>query len=292
MTGRADLEEMTRMWAVEKYISHWDGYSGEAAADKPNNYYLHSDLGGLFQMIPWGTDNTWQVERRIGFDGPGGLLFNGCLGDPDCFGRYVAALRALQGQVTALDPDGLATSTAALLKPWQELEEDESSRGLRDVAEIEVAVDRARQYVAARPGEADAWLAAHEPPAAGPAAGGGAASAGGTPSAPPPVAAPLPRLRLAGFVKRPGQLRLRARLLSPGRVRAWASIPTREGRRRACAADVTTDTAATVVLPCRFRDFVRERLRRRGLRMRVVIRLDPIEGSPETTIRQVRLPRQ
>jgi CotH kinase protein len=290
LAGLADLDEMARMWAVEKYVSHWDGYSGEEDANKPNNYYLHSDLAGQFQMLPWGTDNTWQVGRRIGFDGHAGLLFNGCLGDAACFDRYCAALRALQGQVEALDPDRLAASTAALLKPWQELEEDESTRGERSVAEIEAAVAKVRQYVAERPGELSAWLAANESPSeesgsgpAGQTATGGQGSTGKAPA--------LPALSLAGIARRPGELRLRVRLRAPGRVRAWISIQTKDGRRRACAPDVATDTAGMLVLPCRFPDFVQRRLRHRWLRMRLVLRLIELDGTTETTVRQVRVPR-
>ncbi len=46
----ADLEEMTRMWAVEKLIGHWDSYSGGWQTG-PNNYFLHSDAGGRFSMV-------------------------------------------------------------------------------------------------------------------------------------------------------------------------------------------------------------------------------------------------
>jgi spore coat protein CotH len=49
----ADLVEMTRMWAVERYLGHWDGYTTK------NNYYLVSDPNGRFQMLPWGADQTW-----------------------------------------------------------------------------------------------------------------------------------------------------------------------------------------------------------------------------------------
>ena len=63
----ADLTELTRMWAVEKYVGHWDGYAGQAGKFQPNNYFLYSDPSGVFQMIPWGTDETW--ERRLPFDG-------------------------------------------------------------------------------------------------------------------------------------------------------------------------------------------------------------------------------
>jgi hypothetical protein len=33
--AHADLPEMTRMWAVERYIGHWDGYSGYAEKPEP-----------------------------------------------------------------------------------------------------------------------------------------------------------------------------------------------------------------------------------------------------------------
>jgi len=286
LAGLADLDEMTRMWAVEKYISHWDGYSGEEAAKKPNNYYLHSDLGGLFQMLPWGTDNTWQVAQRIGFDGPAGLLFDGCLGDVACFRDYYGALKELQGQATALDPDALAASTAALLKPWQELEEDESTRGEHSVAEIKSDVAKVRRYIDERPDELAAWLAANEPPAEG------SLTKGPPPIGVDPIGTRLPMdLRLVGVVKHPGQLRLRTRLKAPGRVRGWVSIQTKDGRRRVCAPDVSTDTAGIVVLPCRFSDSVRQRLRRSGLWMRVALRLTERDGDRETTVRRVRVPR-
>ena len=47
----ADLAEMTRVWAAEHYMGHWDGYSVGSDANQPNNYYLHSDLAGRFSLI-------------------------------------------------------------------------------------------------------------------------------------------------------------------------------------------------------------------------------------------------
>ena len=78
MSGVADLDEMAKMWAVERYVGHWDGYAGVALPFdppvRPNNYYLHSDESGLFSMLPWGTDQTWGTD--VEFDEPaGGLLF-------------------------------------------------------------------------------------------------------------------------------------------------------------------------------------------------------------------------
>jgi len=283
LSALADLDEMTRMWGVEKYVSHWDGYSGEEADAKPNNYYLLSDLAGRFQMLPWGTDNTWQVQRRVAFGGPGGLLFNGCLADPVCFRGYYNALESLRGQVAMLAPDAFAASAAALLKPWQELEEDESTRGEHSGAEIEAAVAKARQYIAQRPGELSTWLAANEPPLE---------AQPGSP-APSPVrgASAGPRMRVVGLARYHGRLSLRVRLSAPGRLHASVTIETEEGRRRVCVPGVATDTAAVVVLPCRFPAWVQRRLRQHQLRMRAVLRFTGLSGALKTTVRQVRMPR-
>lgn len=97
MAAHADLEQMTRMWATEAYVGHWDGYSGSAV----NNYYLHSDAAGVFTMIPWGTDNT--LIGRVGFyDGAAQhVIFNGCIADPICHSLYRDALLAVS--TTAAD---------------------------------------------------------------------------------------------------------------------------------------------------------------------------------------------
>src|SRR6478609_5013795 len=114
----ADLAELTRMWAVEKYVGHWDGYAGKAGQFQPNNYFLYSDPMGVFQMIPWGTDETW--ERRLPFDGPAGLMFNRCLADPACEALYRRELRFVGRTIAHLDLGSLGTGEADLLKPWEE----------------------------------------------------------------------------------------------------------------------------------------------------------------------------
>ncbi len=160
----ADLEEMTRMWAVEKYIGHWDGYSGEAGPPQPNNYYLYSDPSGVFQMLPWGTDKTWEPYRRTEFGGEAGLLFDDCLADPACADLYSQALRTAAEDAIkpALDP--LAVKTAALLAPWQQLEQG-NGRSEHDLAEIGTGVDETRAFIAARPAELTAFLGPEESPA-------------------------------------------------------------------------------------------------------------------------------
>ena len=46
------------MWAVEKYVGHWDGYdgsrrlgAGRKSAFEPNNYYLYSDPAGPLGVV-------------------------------------------------------------------------------------------------------------------------------------------------------------------------------------------------------------------------------------------------
>ncbi len=118
MAAVADLQQMTRMWAVEKYIGHWDGDTGRRAINQPNNYFLHSDSSGIFRMLPWGTDQTWGV--RLAFGGEAGVMFDKCLTDASCSSMYRDAVREVRSAIDELDLDAQAASTAALLAPWQE----------------------------------------------------------------------------------------------------------------------------------------------------------------------------
>ena len=155
----ADLRQLTRMWAVEKYIGHWDGYAGPVpACNQPNNYYLHSDSAGIFTMLPWGTDQTW--DRRLPFDGNAALMFNECLNDASCFALYVDAVRDVRSRIGGLDLGSRAASTAALLAPWQE----QDPRRESSLEDIQTAVAATRDFLAVRPGDADAWLFAVAPP--------------------------------------------------------------------------------------------------------------------------------
>jgi hypothetical protein len=151
----ADLRQLTRMWAVEKYIGHWDSYSGRnefTGGNQPNNYYLHSDEGGRFTMLPWGTDQTW--ARRLAFDGEGGVMFNECLNDASCFAWYRDAVRDVRSLVVGLDLDSRAAGTAALLAPWQE----QDPRREYSLEDIQTAVGATRDFLAVRPSDAAAWL--------------------------------------------------------------------------------------------------------------------------------------
>lgn len=313
MAPVADLKEMTLMWAIEKYLGRWDGYAGRAGVDQPNNYFLYSEPDGRFQMLPWGSDETW--EEKLDFEGHDGLMFNLCLEDEKCFHRYWQALHGAREEIATLPLDALAEHLAGLLEPWQE----DDPRKEQTQSEIAAKVAQARAFITARPGEADSWLDANEPPAEPEepgeseeggsmeeAQGGEEAKEAETPGSgatlrpPQPPSGPpakrsakaVPRPRLLGVTEHPGQLRLRVRLFAPGRVRGWVSIQAGAGRRRVCAPAASVAGAETVVLTCRFPGFIRRRLQYGALRARAVIRLTPTAGPTRTTIRGVTLPRR
>ena len=155
MAPFADLAEMTRMWAVEKYAGHWDGYSGEAShggVPLPNNYYLYSDKLGQFQMLPWGTDQTW--DRNLAFEGKAGLLFDKCLADESCAAVYGKRCATVAAAAASTSPRRPRRSTPA---PWQELEQ----AGRYPHPLPARRRDRGRRSPPPASAEAEGWLADH-----------------------------------------------------------------------------------------------------------------------------------
>ena len=156
----ADLDEMTRMWAVERYVGHWDSYSGwdDSAYGhlySPNNYFLHSDATGRFSMLPWGADQTWSsFPIPIGFDDGQAIMFTRCLADPSCAALYRNAVDRAASTIGRLNLDAFADVTAEMLRPWQELDPRREST----LAEIEAGVAGVHQFLAMRPDDAAAWL--------------------------------------------------------------------------------------------------------------------------------------
>jgi len=157
----ADLEELTRFWAVEKYVGHWDGYSGRDLT--PNNYYLHSDDSGRFTMLPWGTDQTW--ERRLGYSDPGGVMFNRCLADLACETLYRDAVEDVRATLGALAPHlhRLASDTAALLNPWQRID----PRRETTLEDMQDAIAALLDFVDTRASDPPPWTSP-EPPEVAP----------------------------------------------------------------------------------------------------------------------------
>jgi hypothetical protein len=291
--AHADLEEMTRMWAAEKYSGQFDGYAGGPAPDHPNNYFLATGPDGLFRMLPWGQDETWKEENHLPFDGEAGLMFEGCLADSGCEDLYEEALQNLQATVPLLKLDTLAVCTAEMLAPWQQLEEEKSTRFEYDGAEIADAVAETRAFLADRPAELADFLGNTGPPQPAPVDSCPAQE----PEVPfvtslvqmgPPteqsVAASAGTL---GSIARKGK-RLRVRVFSPaaGSLKLTAKTAGRRGTL-VCSGRATA-AAGTTTLSCRLSRAAVEALRDGPLRLVVSVR---IPTDPEALTREARLPR-
>ncbi len=105
-----DLDEMAHMWAVEIFIGHWDGY-----APTINNYFLHEDGAGVFTMMPWGTDQTF--DAWLALHEGGGVLFQRCLATPACGALYEYALVDVLAAVTDAGIVELGADIAATVQP-------------------------------------------------------------------------------------------------------------------------------------------------------------------------------
>jgi len=286
----AELVEMGRMWAVEKYIAHWDGYAGHAepGQERPNNYYLYSDPTGRFQMLPWGTDQTWQPTdaipgRKVTFDGPGGVFFNKCLEDKECFRAYWAGLNLATHTIPDLDPGALAEDIADLLAPWQE-EEQGNGRPEFDLGEVEDGVKETLDFIAGRQAEAQAWLVENEPP---PIIVSGPPSTGNDP--PPPNSGPS--LLFAHSGRAGHWVTARLQLSGPGQVGLRATMKVRKGTKRACASSTQAMAAGELEVGCKLSRAALKRLDRGALPLKLTFTLILADGRTETLVHRTRLPR-
>jgi len=280
VSSRIDLEEMTRMWAVEKYVGHWDGYSGEEAVGRPNNYYLYSDPEGRFQMLPWGTDNTWEPAKHPDFEGDAGLLFDDCEADPECEDLYRRALREVGKVAAGLDLDSLAAGLAERLEPWQLLEQS-NDRHEHDMAAIANAVDEVREYIADRPGELLDFIGVEPQPQPR--------------EDQPPARGSLPSeqsLYVGHAGRRASALVTHIWTTGPGLVSQSATFDTAKGPRYACSTQATATTAGELTLRCDLSSVVISRLRRRHLALQSWTSFTPTGGTPESTLRRISLPRR
>jgi hypothetical protein len=282
-----DLDEMTRMWGVEKYIGHWDGYAGEGIPGeeefneyRPNNYYLYSEPSGRFKMLPWGTDQTWDTSETGGvpmtFDEQDGRLFDLCLEDELCAGLFSTAVANALDTVGGLDLDGQAAAMEAMLVPWQALEE--SPRKPFSASAIAVAVDDTCDFIAARPAEAEAWLDGTSPPSS--PLGSGCPAPPSTPIVVPvsTVSSPGARRVQAGDILRPrsplhllrvaklgDRVRLKFRADAAGVAVLFGDGQIEGKRRRVCRDEARVGDPEAVILVCRLSDGALQRLRHHAL---------------------------
>jgi hypothetical protein len=285
MAATADLEEMTRMWAVERYIGHWDGYAGLGGHLMPNNYYLHSgeagEDAGVFRMLPWGTDQTWVT--RLDFGQQGGLLFDRCRADASCAEMYREALVETRGALAALDLDSRAVELAAAVAPWQALEV--APRREYPPADVAAALESTRAFIAGRPGELAEWLDPPQlpfPPASRPAFEPGSTATSTRPTAKLWVgAARSVGGGIATPVETPGPGSVVQRVFAPHRGRPVTVCVERQSRDRAGPLTVRCDLSAAA------------RRRREGGPLSLTIRIafKPPGGGRELALRRLVLPR-
>jgi CotH kinase protein len=302
----ADLEEMTRVWAIERYIAHWDGYAGHAQPfERPNNYYLFSDASGRFQMLPWGTDQTWDLNleiphRIVSFDSEGGLMFNECLADEDCFRLYREALGDVTDAVEAMEAGPFLTATAAMLAPWQE-QERESGRGEATEAKITAAVNETAAFIANRPEEAREWLAENEPPPVEEEPDeeeNEEPPVHGDPIKPAPdpivvLSSPAPDpeslMRLGRVVRRGDALIVRLGFPEAGEVRVRTTMRLRGRSVRACSAVASITGRGREAIECPLTPRALERLSEGTTRLHLLATFAAATGAYTAAKRQIRL---
>lgn len=277
----ADLTEMTRIWAVEKYIGHWDGYAGQAGQFQPNNYFLYSDPAGVFQMLPWGADETF--ERHLAFDGSAGLMFDKCLADLACLALYRQELAAVGKAIAALDLGSLANQTAAVIRPWEEADPRLEHPDL-----VEDAVTETTDFIAERQGELAAWLGPEDeeedegPVASAPSPPGpGQAEDKGEP------AGSAPGLHIERMGALPHAILTHLDLAAAGSIQQVARFRTSAGSLEACSTQASASEAKSITLHCQLDERVRRRLQRRWLRLEVSTTFTPSQGDPESVTRHV-----
>jgi spore coat protein CotH len=124
LAKRLDRTAMVKMFAVDNFIGHWDGYSGSII----NNYFLRSNSKSVFTFLPWGADQTFGENRQtpelldtytFAMDKPDvgypwiklthktetlerGLLFRKCLAYKPCQTLYLQQLKATSVKATAI----------------------------------------------------------------------------------------------------------------------------------------------------------------------------------------------
>ena len=119
MPKSVDAVQVGKMVAVEKYVSHWDGYSGSPWWT-PNNHFLLHPTGQPFQILPWGTDQTWtpvsaewlpMLENGVeSFSYVStATLFKFCMTDVVCYPTYLKTLEELPKIVTDKNLNGYFT---------------------------------------------------------------------------------------------------------------------------------------------------------------------------------------
>jgi hypothetical protein len=316
----ADLSQMARLWMTEKFIGHWDGYSGYAPGHiLPNNFYLYSDPSGKFQMLPWGTDQTWSDPTP--FASPGGRLFALCLADAaGCGSLYEGAGKDLLSTLTVAGLDKAARCTAADVNPWRLYEDETSEPSKRPpytLAETAAGQAGTRAFVAERPTELANYLGVGAPPkTSDPSACPPLRPVGGFKPPPDPPAqpsspgeqgtgsgtgesketagpgAPAPVVKLGRRSTSPTAVDIRLYASAPGTVQILGTYGIGAGRRAtACRGSAEAAGAGRLEVRCALTPGFRNRLAGRAIPMRIGVSLTTAGGTTSSSLK-LTLPRR
>jgi len=108
--ARVNLEEVLTYLAAEALTAHWDGYRNT------NNYRIYHDPSSdRLELLPWGTDNTFDRRGLDPWAGEG-ILLTYCLANAACAARYDARLVEVADALDALGLDAEAATVAAWLR--------------------------------------------------------------------------------------------------------------------------------------------------------------------------------
>ena len=153
--GPLDLPRVLAYLAVSAYVGDFDGYR------HGHNYRLHHDPARGWALLPWGLDRTFR--KRLGVHDSGGVLARRCFADEACRAAYARELERVVALAAALparlDETAARIDAAVRSDPRRPF-------GIREVAERR---DELRAYLARRPGEVLAELAAPPAPPPDPA---------------------------------------------------------------------------------------------------------------------------
>jgi hypothetical protein len=91
-----DLDQFIRVYAMEFFLKHWDGYAGDT-----NNTYVYNDVAAVevpgvdnvkFKFVPWGIDQTLQPHQHFQM-GKDGLIARFVRDDGDRFAQLIDQIR-------------------------------------------------------------------------------------------------------------------------------------------------------------------------------------------------------
>ena len=109
-----DLDQFIKIFAMEFFLKHWDGY-----ANNTNNCYIYNDVNAVaapdvnnvkFKMIPWGIDQIFQPNRHFKM-GNRGLIANLVRNDAARLAQLINQIRTYRDTLFSRD------TQQTLLKP-------------------------------------------------------------------------------------------------------------------------------------------------------------------------------